>query len=56
MRGGRVGAIAMLVLVACGEGASDPASPSSPAAPRPATVTVTPETVQLNRPQGARPG
>lgn len=49
MRIGRVGAVLLLfALVACGEGASDPASPSSPAAPRPATLTVTPETVQLN--------
>ena len=39
--------VAMIALVACGEGTSDPASPSSPAAPRPATVTVTPETVEL---------
>ncbi|MDE2879420.1 Ig-like domain-containing protein [Candidatus Palauibacter soopunensis] len=38
----------MLGLVACGESTSDPASPSSPAAPRPATVTLTPETVEMN--------
>ena len=47
-RFGKTGAVSMLAIVACGEGTSDPASPSSPAAPRPATVTVTPETVQLN--------
>ena len=48
MRIGGIGAVTMLALVACGETPSDPASPSSPAAPRPATVTVTPETVELN--------
>ena len=43
----KIGAVAMLALVSCGEGTSDPASPSSPAAPRPSTVTLTPETVEL---------
>ena len=47
-RFGKTGAVALLALVSCGEGAPDPVSPSSPAAPRPATVTVTPESVQLN--------
>ena len=48
MRGSSLGAVTILALVSCGDGTSAPAAPSSPAAPRPATVTVTPETVQLN--------
>ena len=44
----KIGAVAMLAVVSCGESTSDPTSPSAPAAPRPATVTVTPETVELN--------
>ncbi len=39
--------LAVLVVVSCGEGAPDPASPSGPDAPRPATVALSPEAVQL---------
>jgi len=48
MRGSSLGAVTILALVSCGDGTSAPAAPSSPAAPRPAAVTVTPETVELN--------
>ena len=48
-----LGGALLLPALSCGEGTSDPASPGSPAAPRPATVTVAPETVELTVQGGA---
>lgn len=43
----RFSVLALLAVVSCGGGASDTASPSAPDAPRPATVALSPEAVQL---------